>query len=232
MWYEWWTPSHKWRNYHFLSLSIFVLSNDDETIPPPFGGYILSRHLTDSVRKFWKKVKGIIIKILTMLHIINVYAQYTGQRMTKNPKLPSQLEIFAVASITTSFLGWGLCNNSISAILFELYEPFRRVKMVHSNMAWQHGILNLPLACVEFPKVYTKLCHLLSSFYTLAKFLINRSCRNWEKCVRQTDRLTTTILTILGWRKMKSTVQGPQLVVVETKQAGLRPPNLPGCSFI
>jgi len=29
--------------YHFFSLSILLLSNDDDTIPPPFEGYSFSK---------------------------------------------------------------------------------------------------------------------------------------------------------------------------------------------
>lgn len=38
--------------HHFLSLSNLFLSIDDETIPPPFVGYILSRYFSDSFKKF------------------------------------------------------------------------------------------------------------------------------------------------------------------------------------
>lgn len=38
--------------HHFLSLSILFLSIEDETIPPPFVGYILSKYLRDSFKKF------------------------------------------------------------------------------------------------------------------------------------------------------------------------------------
>lgn len=48
-----------WRDqcHHFLSLSIFDLSMDDETIPPQFVGYILSKYFKDSFKKFWKYKK-------------------------------------------------------------------------------------------------------------------------------------------------------------------------------
>lgn len=38
--------------HHFLSLSILFLSIEDETIPPPLVGYILSKYLRDSFKKF------------------------------------------------------------------------------------------------------------------------------------------------------------------------------------
>lgn len=47
---------------HFLSLSIFDLSIDDDTIPP-FGGYILSIYFNDSFRTFYKQGEQIIVMI-------------------------------------------------------------------------------------------------------------------------------------------------------------------------
>lgn len=41
--------------HHFLSLSILFLSIEDETIPPPLVGYILSKYLRDSFKKFCNK---------------------------------------------------------------------------------------------------------------------------------------------------------------------------------
>lgn len=44
--------------HHFLSLSILFLSIEDETIPPPFVGYILSKYFRDSFKKFYKIENG------------------------------------------------------------------------------------------------------------------------------------------------------------------------------
>lgn len=51
--------------HHFLSLSILFLSIEDETIPP-FVGYILSKYLRDSFKKFWNCMQNKCILVFPL----------------------------------------------------------------------------------------------------------------------------------------------------------------------